>query len=177
MGFHVPEPASRLVPLPDLINPIVRLGRCSATEWNAVVFFACTSEACTAFCGLEGTTLVPCAVDVMDRHAYDSRTWVFCRVVLPTVTYARQSQGMNYSIKCKGLRMDGYIPIAGKNEEWNLAAYSCYDQRRAIGERLWQDMSGMAAHTVTKNRQHLTFLVLATGFRNRMGHSCARKKP
>eukprot|EP00892_Ulva_mutabilis_P003438 jgi/Ulvmu1/1466/UM011_0196.1 len=146
MGFHVPEPESRLVPLPDLINPIVRLGRCSPTEWNAVVFFACTSESCSTFCALEGSSLVPCAVDVMDRHVYDSRMWQFCRIVLPTVKYAQQSQVMNYSIQCKGLRMDGHIPIAGISEEWNLSAYSCYDQRRAIGERLWQDMSEKAAN-------------------------------
>lgn len=135
------------MPLPDLINPIVRLGRCTATEWNAVVFFACTVENCSTFYGLDGSALTACTVDVMDRHSYDSRTWLFCRIVLPTVKYTQQSQVMNYSIQCQGLRMDGHIPIAGKAEEWNLSAYSCYDQRRAIGERLWQEMTGVSATT------------------------------
>lgn len=143
MGFHVPEPEARLAPLPDLINPIVRLGRCTSTEWNGVVFFACSSEKCSGYCALGENTLTSCPVDTMDQCDYDNRTWYFCRMVLPAVTYARQPQVMHYSIQCKGLRMDGHIPVAGKAQEWNLVAYSCYDQRRAIGERLWHHMSGM----------------------------------
>lgn len=116
------------------------------------MFFACTSSKCSATCGMDGEEPASCSIDVMDSHVYDSRTWQFCRIVLPSVKYTRQSRVMNYSIQCKGLRMDGHIPIAGGSEEWNLAAYSCYDQRRAIGERLWQEMSGMPGPRLQNQR-------------------------
>lgn len=169
MGFHVPEPEGRLVALPDLINPIVRLGRCTATEWNAVVFFACTTSKCSAFCGLDDKGMAPCTVDVMDQHDYDSRTWQFCRIVLPTVTYARQSQVMHYSVQCTGQRFDGHIPIAGVQDEWNLAAYSCYDQRRAIGERLWQEMSG--THAAVPRPRQTPILVCSRHHQVALSHS------
>lgn len=115
----------------------------------------------------------------MDSHDYDSRTWQFCRIVLPCVKYTRQSRVMNYSIQCKGLRMDGHIPIAGASEEWNLAAYSCYDQRRAIGERLWQEMSGMPGPCLPKpdiakhaRSRRTTFLRNACGAPSQRSVAC-----
>jgi hypothetical protein len=58
------------------------------------------------------------------------------------VKMQHQQQYVSYTIQNGAKEVSARIPVAGAQQEWNLMAYSCYDQRRAVGEALWHDVTG-----------------------------------
>jgi hypothetical protein len=140
MGFFVPEPAKRGSPLPTMVGPVVRLGVCDAATWRAVVLVMCKHTDVEFVWHSPSTQEAIAPPELM----MSADGWRFLRFKL-VVPLADSAQQVHYRVKDRrslGEFKDGCITVAGKADEWNLVAYSCYDQRRAIGEALWRDVAG-----------------------------------
>lgn len=158
MGFYVEEPEGYKVALPDVVGPILRLGpRCSSTTWNAVVLIACKSQKNGLHASNEVTcewTFEPSAPTwqsltdpiILDAHSLQEDTtheWQFIRWVLPIVPLTEAAQSLQYRISVNAsVAVSATIPIPALGEEWTVVAYSCYDQRRGLGHRLWDNIRG-----------------------------------
>jgi hypothetical protein len=143
MGFFVDLPAKRKAPIPDFVGPTVRLGPCTPETWSGVVFFACKHDQVSVQWTIDGQQAAdPCNYEIVDQ----CEGWNFMRFTIPSVPLRASSQTISYVVRYgESGNATGQIPVAGNNQEWNLVAYSCYDQRRSMGEALWFDMAGTCA--------------------------------
>jgi hypothetical protein len=141
MGFFVDLPAKRKVPLPNFVGPIVRLGPCTTGTWSGVVFFACKHDRVSVSWTIDGQqAAAPSTPEILDT----CEGWNLIRFTISAVPLHSSSQTISYVVRHgDNGSVAGHIPLAGSNQEWNLVAYSCYDQRRAVGEALWYDMAGV----------------------------------
>lgn len=142
MGFFVDPPLARKQPLPDFVGPITRLGVCTASSWSTVVFCACKHGQVSCSWGIEGqqaTSQLP------PEQLDECGGWYFIRFVIANVQVTPASQDIVYTISHGNGQTSGRIQVPGSQQEWNLVAYSCYDQRRGIGEALWADLSGASS--------------------------------
>lgn len=140
MGFFVPEPTKRGRPLPTMVGPVVRLGVCDAATWRAVVLVVCKHTDVEFVWHSPSTQEAIAPSEVM----MSADGWRFLRFKL-AVPVTDGAQQVLYRVKDRrslGEVKNGCITVAGRADEWNLVAYSCYDQRRAIGEALWRDVAG-----------------------------------
>jgi len=137
MGFFVPEPKSMGAPLPSCIGPLVLLRVCTPERWSAVVLLI-TRDPTGASLTYEygGGAAETVAGQVIDTV----REWTFVRFPIAAQPGAA-TQLLRYTVHAAAA-LTGQISVAGCAEEWALAAYSCYDQRRDIGAVLWQHIAG-----------------------------------
>ena len=140
MGFYVELPEHRKQPVPELVGPIVRLGVCTTSTWNAVVFVACKHTRLSFTWGIEGQQA---SAQVPPESLGNAAGWYFFRFPIKNVKLQPASQTIVYSIENGAKTLEARIPVAGVDQEWNVMAYSCYDQRRAVGEALWRDVSSV----------------------------------
>ena len=139
MGFYVDPPQSRKEPLPEFVGPIVRLGVCTPASWSAVVFCACKHGQVSCSWGIEGQQ----ATSQLPSERLDECSgWQFIRFTIANVHPTPASQDIVYTLSHGSSQVSGRIQVPGSHQEWNLVAYSCYDQRRGCGEALWHDISG-----------------------------------
>ena len=139
MGFYVELPEHRKKPIPEFVGPVIRLGVCTTTTWNACVFVACKHNQLQFTWSIEGQQS---GGQVQPESAGTAAGWYFFRFPLSDVQLQPQPQTIVYEIRNGAKVVSARIPVAGSQQEWNLMAYSCYDQRRAVGEALWHDASG-----------------------------------
>ena len=159
MGFNVPEPDEYSQPLPDLVGPLVRLGVCTSTTWNAVVLCAYkrskSSQSNPVTCEWKiqrnGAKWRGCESVTLDAHrSQDAASgsafeWQFIRFTLPTVPL-KDEQLLSYRISVDTMvSRSASIPIPAAKQEWRVVATSCYDQRRGVGKRLWKNIAGVAS--------------------------------
>lgn len=111
MGFNVPEPDEYSQPLPDLVGPLVHLGVCTSTTWNAVVLCAYkrskSSQSNPVTCEWkiqrDGAKWRGCESVTLDAHrSQDAASgsafeWQFIRFTLPTVPL-KDEQVLSYRI-------------------------------------------------------------------------------
>lgn len=147
MGYHVPEPEDYSSPLPDVVGPTIHLGVCTSSHWNAVLLAACKKRlSLTCHYSIDGQSIwEACASESLDTHG----EWKFVRFKLPVVTLKPSAQTVHYKFS-SGSSSEiacGAIPVAGAQMEWNVVSYSCYDQRRGVGSKLWQCITGVSLHT------------------------------
>jgi hypothetical protein len=122
-----------------MVGPVVRLGVCDSATWRAVVLVICRHAEVEFFWQSASTPEALMSPEVM----MIAEGWHFLRFKLSVPL--GKSQQVQYRVKDRkslGEVRDGCIPVPGKTDEWNVMAYSCYDQRRAIGEALWRDAAG-----------------------------------
>lgn len=165
MGFYVEEPDECQTALPDLVGPVLRLGVCTSSTWKAVVLVAyrCNkssqSNPVTCEWKLEharGAKWRSCERVALDTHEDSSSAaseaafeWQLLRFTLPTVPL-KEAQILQYRISIKkSVAVSASIPIPALHEEWRVLAYSCYDQRRGVGQRLWKNIAGVPRTSLT----------------------------
>lgn len=139
MGFYVDTPQARTGAIPEFVGPVVLLGVCTPTTWNAYVFVACKHTHVTFSWGIEGQQA---GVQVPAEPLDSAGGWYFFRFPISNVQVGIGSQIIRYQIQHGSDVVAAHIPVAGAQQEWNMVAYSCYDQRRAVGEALWRNING-----------------------------------
>jgi hypothetical protein len=139
MGFFVAEPAHREGRLPDIVGPTVYLRPCTEESWSACIFVASRHRSLSIHYDTGSNEVKELPVDIMESCG----EWFFMRFVFNAIRVRDDAQIVTYTIVGGSQDVGGRIPVAGKRDEWNIVAYSCYDQRRAIGEKLWEDISGI----------------------------------
>jgi hypothetical protein len=153
MGFYVEEPQEyHKTPLPDLVGPIVRLSPCTSQEWKAVVLVVhragnnsnSSSQSSSLTCEWrierDGATWTRLQGTILDTTS----EWRFSRFTLPSVPL-KDAQVLQYRIRNQhAVSVSASIPIPARGKEWNVIAYSCFDQRRGYGHRLWKNITGVS---------------------------------
>lgn len=137
MGLFVEESEYRLTtPLPKVVGPTVKLLACSAVQWNCAVFVCCAGGAVQ----LRYSTDESCWHIVQPRKLAQHEEWEFFRFEISQML--EQPKKLRYEVlhETKVARQ-GTINVPGSGQEWNIVAYSCYDQRRDVGERLWEHIA------------------------------------
>lgn len=134
----------------------VRLGVCTDTTWHAVVLCAYRSKnsphsspvTCEWQIKRDGAKWRGCERVILDAHKSQDASsgsaceWQFIRFTLPTVPL-KHAQVLSYRISInKTVTCSASIPIPSAKEEWRVVAFSCYDQRRGLGKRLWKNITG-----------------------------------
>ena len=140
MGFYVELPDKRRTQLPDVVGPFVRLGVCTAKTWSAVVCVAARVHTQVQFSwGIDGQQAkAQAALEQID----ESGGWKFLRGSIQGVQLQAAAQTISYELETSTNVIRASIPVAGAQQDWSITAYSCYDQRRAMGEALWRHMAG-----------------------------------
>lgn len=142
MGFYVPEPDDIVqAKLPQVVGPQVFLRVQTEQLWNAAVCVSVRDEVHAkaslrltyTLGGNANTTEVPATV------LADVLGWQILRFELAVRAPAQGTHIVYQVVDAAGAaHAGGEIPLAARRSDWNLVAYSCYDQRRRIGEVLWE---------------------------------------